>query len=138
MRPGRSLAAPDAFARSVASGEACIPAAQIFVQRERRGTAHAVLAARAEIAKGYDELLVVFTDTPLVRPQTLGRLRKAIAQGAAVAALGFRAADPTGYGRMIIEDGSLLAIREDKDAAREEREIAFCNAGMYLLSIHSW
>ena len=120
----------DAVAQEIQKIE---PAAQVFVQRERRGTAHAVLAARAEVSKGYDELLVVFTDTPLVTPQTLGRLRKAIAQGAAVAALGFRAADPTGYGRMIIEDGSLLAIREDKDAAPEEREIAFCNAGLMAL-----
>ncbi|HXN44175.1 MAG TPA: bifunctional UDP-N-acetylglucosamine diphosphorylase/glucosamine-1-phosphate N-acetyltransferase GlmU [Xanthobacteraceae bacterium] len=109
------------------------PGARIFVQGERRGTAHAVLAARAAIAKGYDCVLVVFTDTPLVRRKTLDRLRGAIADGAAVAALGFRAADPAGYGRLVVEAGTLVAIREDKDASAEERAIAFCNAGLMAL-----
>jgi len=109
------------------------PGAAIFVQRERRGTAHAVLAARKEIAKGYDDILVVFTDTPLVRPQTLERLRGAVAEGAAVAALGFRAADPAGYGRLLVEAGELVAIREEKDASPREREIALCNAGLMAL-----
>jgi len=109
------------------------PKAEIFVQSERRGTAHAVLAARAAIARGYDDILVVFTDTPLVRRETLDRLRGAIADGAAVAALGFRAADPAGYGRLVIRSGELVTIREDKDASAEEREIAFCNAGLMAL-----
>ena len=109
------------------------PQAAIFVQRERRGTAHAVLAAREAIAKGYDDILVVFTDTPLVWPETLDRLRGAIAEGAAVAALGFRAADPTGYGRLLVDAGTLLAIREEKDASPREREIALCNAGLMAL-----
>src|SRR5262245_15210552 len=85
-----------------------VPRARIFVQNERRGTAHAVLAARAAIAGGYDDVLVVFVDTPLVRRKTLDRLRGAIAQGAAVAALGFRPADPAGYGRMVVQSGTLL------------------------------
>ena len=41
-----------------------------------------------------------------------------------MAALGFEAEDPTGYGRLLIEDGSLLAIREHKDATEEERRVA--------------
>lgn len=109
------------------------PTARVFVQSERRGTAHAVLAARAAIAEGFDDILVVFTDTPLVRRKTLERLRAAIAEGAAVAALGFRAADPTGYGRLVIQSGELVTIREDKDTSPEEREIAFCNAGLMAL-----
>jgi bifunctional UDP-N-acetylglucosamine pyrophosphorylase / glucosamine-1-phosphate N-acetyltransferase len=106
------------------------PSARVFVQSERRGTAHAVLTAREAIAEGFDDVVVVFTDTPLVRRETLDRLRGAIADGAAVAALGFRAADPAGYGRLVIRSGELLAIREHKDASAEEREIAFCNAGL--------
>src|ERR1044072_1674032 len=42
------------------------PRAQMFVQRERRGTAHAVLAARTAFERGYDDILVVFADTPLI------------------------------------------------------------------------
>ena len=109
------------------------PTAVVFVQSERRGTAHAVLAAREAIAEGFDDVLVVFTDTPLLRRETVDRLRGAIADGAAVAALGFRAADPAGYGRLVIRSGELVAIREDKDASAEEREIAFCNAGLMAL-----
>jgi len=110
------------------------PGAETFVQTERRGTAHAVLAARTAIAHGADDILVVFADTPLIRAETLRRLRQAIADGAVVAALGFQAADPAGYGRMIVEGGTLIAIREDKDASEAERKITFCNGGVMALA----
>jgi len=108
------------------------PDAEVFVQAERRGTAHAVLAARPAIARGADDILVVFGDTPLITPATLERLRGALGQ-AAVAVLGFRPADPTGYGRLVVEDGQLIAIREDKDASAAERALTFCNAGAMAL-----
>src|ERR1700761_7348219 len=66
--------------------------ADIFVQRERLGTAHAVLAARKAIAQGADDLLVAFGDTPLISAETFARLRAPLGQGAALAVLGFRAA----------------------------------------------
>ena len=107
--------------------------AEIFVQSERRGTAHAVLAARDALTRGADDVVVVFADTPLIAPETLQRLRGALADGAAVAVLGFHAADPTGYGRLIVEGGSLVAIREEKDASPQERAITFCNGGVMAL-----
>src|SRR5215470_4165670 len=88
-----------------------VPSADVYVQAERRGTAHAVLAAEAAIARGYDDLLVVFADTPFVRSATLESLRAPLRGGAAVVVLGFHAIDPTGYGRLIIEGDKLLAIR---------------------------
>src|SRR6266850_2385450 len=97
--------------RVAAAAKEILPAADIFVQAERRGTAHAVLAARAAIARGADDILIVFADTPLVRPQTLAQLREPLAQGKAVAVLGFRPADPAGYGRLIMEGERLIAIR---------------------------
>ncbi len=106
------------------------PGCETFVQSERRGTAHAVLAARAAIARGFDDLLVIFGDTPLVSPQTLLRMRGAVAAGAAVAVLGFRPRDPTGYGRLVIEEGELIAIREEIDASAAERGIDLCNGGL--------
>jgi bifunctional UDP-N-acetylglucosamine pyrophosphorylase/glucosamine-1-phosphate N-acetyltransferase len=112
---------------------AAMPAAKIFVQAERRGTAHAVLAARDAVALGADDILVVFADTPLVRPRTLARLREPLAQGKAVAVLGFRPADPSGYGRLIMEGDRLIAIREHKDASAAERAIPLCNAGLMAL-----
>jgi bifunctional UDP-N-acetylglucosamine pyrophosphorylase / glucosamine-1-phosphate N-acetyltransferase len=121
--------APAAVA--VADGaERVWPGAEIFVQAERRGTAHAVLAAREAIARGFDDLLVIFGDTPLISPQTLIRLRAALAAGAAVAVLGFRPRDPSGYGRLVVENGELTAIREELDASPAERAIGLCNGGL--------
>jgi bifunctional UDP-N-acetylglucosamine pyrophosphorylase / glucosamine-1-phosphate N-acetyltransferase len=112
------------------------PDAATFIQRERIGTAHAVLAARAAIARGADDLLVVFGDTPLISPETFARLRAALNNGAALAVLGFRAADPAGYGRLLIEGDHLVAIREDADATAAERRITLCNAGVMAFDGH--
>jgi bifunctional UDP-N-acetylglucosamine pyrophosphorylase / glucosamine-1-phosphate N-acetyltransferase len=110
------------------------PKAQIFVQEKRLGTAHAVLAARKAIARKPDDILIMFADTPLVQPPTLAALRGALAKGAAVAVLGFRPADPTGYGRLIAEGGNLIAIREERDASASERAITYCNGGLMALA----
>jgi bifunctional UDP-N-acetylglucosamine pyrophosphorylase/glucosamine-1-phosphate N-acetyltransferase len=105
------------------------PRALIRVQTQRLGTAHAVLAARDAIAAGYDDILIAYADIPLVRAATLEGLCEALAQGADVAALGFEARDPNGYGRLVERDGRLLAIRENQDASEAERAIRRCNAG---------
>ncbi|MBV6487686.1 MAG: Bifunctional protein GlmU [Pseudorhodoplanes sp.] len=110
------------------------PDAAIAVQSERRGTAHAVLAARKTIAQGADDILVAFADTPLIRPQTLDRMRAALAEGAAVVVLGFRPRDPSGYGRLVMDGTALSAIREEKDASEAERAITLCNAGLMALA----
>jgi bifunctional UDP-N-acetylglucosamine pyrophosphorylase/glucosamine-1-phosphate N-acetyltransferase len=110
-----------------------IPGAETFVQSARRGTAHAALAAKAAIARGADDVLIIFGDTPLIRPQTLTRLRAALTDGAAVAVLGFRPADPAGYGRLVMNGQELLAIREEVDASESERKIPLCNGGLMAL-----
>jgi len=120
----------DAVAKEAAR---IVPGAEIVRQMQRLGTAHAVLAARDALARGFDDVLVVFADTPLVRAETLSRLRAAIADGAAVAVAGFTPADPTGYGRLIIDDGRLVAIREHNDATEAERAIRLCNGGLMAL-----
>jgi bifunctional UDP-N-acetylglucosamine pyrophosphorylase/glucosamine-1-phosphate N-acetyltransferase len=106
------------------------PEAASFVQRERLGTAHAVLAAREAIRRGASDLLVVFGDTPLISAATLERLREPLNKGAAVAVLAFRAADPTGYGRLLVDGNRLISIREQAEATAEERAINLCNAGV--------
>lgn len=110
-----------------------IPQAEIAKQIQRLGTAHAVLAARKSLERSFDDVLVVFADTPLVRAETLLRLREALATGAAVAVAGFTPADPTGYGRLIVKDGKLIAIREHNDASEAERKITLCNGGLMAL-----
>ncbi len=107
---------------------------EIFVQEQRLGTGHAVLAARAAIERGYDDILVMFGDTPLVEPAVLLEARRRLAEGAAVAVVGFRPHNPAGYGRLIVVDGKLVAIREDKDASAAEKEIGFCNGGLMAIA----
>ena len=118
----------------IAEASRVMPGAETFVQRERRGTADAVLAAKAAIAKGVDDVLVVYGDTPFIRAQTLERLRAPLADGAAVAALAFRPSDPTGYGRLITKGKDLIAIREEADASAAERAIGLCNGGIMALA----
>jgi bifunctional UDP-N-acetylglucosamine pyrophosphorylase/glucosamine-1-phosphate N-acetyltransferase len=106
------------------------PEARTYVQRERLGTAHAVLAAREAIADGANDILIAFGDTPLIDTATFERLRTALKDGAALAVLGFRAADPAGYGRLLVEGNELVAIREHADASEAERTVTLCNAGV--------
>ncbi len=103
-------------------------------QTERLGTANAVLAAADVIDRGFDDVMVIFGDTPLVGEETLRRARAALADGADVAVIGFRTDNPDGYGRLIEENGELIAIREHRDASEEERQIDLCNGGLMAFS----
>ncbi len=105
-----------------------------FVQAERLGTAHAVLSARDAIREGWDDVLVLFGDTPLVRADTLDRARRHLADGAAICVVGFQTSQPTGYGRLVMSGDELVAIREEKDASDAERRIELCNAGVMAIA----
>ncbi len=104
------------------------PGAGVHVQTERLGTAHAVLSAKAALQNGND-LIVAFGDTPLLRAETFRLLADAV-RDSAVAVLGFRPKNPHGYGRLVEQNGNLVAIREEKDASDAERKITLCNAGI--------
>jgi bifunctional UDP-N-acetylglucosamine pyrophosphorylase / glucosamine-1-phosphate N-acetyltransferase len=116
--PGREDVAKEA--------RAAHPGASIHVQAERLGTAHAVLQARSVLAEDCGVAIVLFADTPLVRAETIMKLAEAVRSGAAVAVLAFRAADPTGYGRVLTGPDGVLAIREHKDATEDERRTTLC------------
>jgi bifunctional UDP-N-acetylglucosamine pyrophosphorylase / glucosamine-1-phosphate N-acetyltransferase len=107
---------------------------EAFYQKERLGTGNAVLAARAAIERGYDDVLVVFGDTPLITATPLLEARAALAAGSDVVVIGFRTLDPTGYGRLLMQGEELTAIREHKDATEAERQIQFCNGGLMALN----
>lgn len=109
------------------------PGASVFVQAERKGTAHAVLHAESALATDPAVVIVLFADTPLVRAETIARMHDAITRGAGVAVLAFRAADPTGYGRVLTGPDGVSAIREHKDASETERTVDLCNAGLMAL-----
>jgi bifunctional UDP-N-acetylglucosamine pyrophosphorylase/glucosamine-1-phosphate N-acetyltransferase len=108
-----------------------VPEAEIFVQENQLGTAHAVLAARAAIAAHAGDVVVLFADTPLLQASTLSHLRARLDTETPLAVLGFHAADPAGYGRLVTDpSGALLAVREDKDASEAERNITLCCSGV--------
>ncbi len=110
-----------------------LPEARIFVQRERLGTGHAVLSARAALSDRLDDVIVAYADTPLVTVETFAKLRAPLAEGAAVVVMAFEARDPTGYGRLVMAGDQLLAIREHKDASEAERAITLCNGGLMAI-----
>jgi bifunctional UDP-N-acetylglucosamine pyrophosphorylase/glucosamine-1-phosphate N-acetyltransferase len=105
------------------------PDARVVEQAERLGTGHAVLAAAPVVEPG-DEVVVLYGDTPLVEPATIGRMRAALEGGADVAVLGFRTPAPTGYGRLLLDGDRLVAIVEEKDADAATRAIDLCNSGI--------
>lgn len=111
-----------------------LPEVRLFTQNQRRGTAHAVLQAEAMIAEGASAVVILFGDTPLVRPETIRSLLAALDEpGVGVAVMGFDAQNPKGYGRLLMKGASLLGIREEKDASAEERAITLCNGGVMAL-----
>jgi len=117
-----------------AAAEGFAPQARFFEQTERLGTAHAVLAARDAIGQGFDDLMVVFGDTPLLEAEELAAARQRLAdEGAAVVVLGFRPDAPGAYGRLVERDGKLMAIREAKDCTAAELDIDFCNSGLMVI-----
>jgi bifunctional UDP-N-acetylglucosamine pyrophosphorylase/glucosamine-1-phosphate N-acetyltransferase len=109
----------------------------VAIQTEQRGTGHAVAAAREALGPiTADTVLVVYGDTPLLRPDTLRSLVAARrAYDAAVAVLGMRPADPGAYGRLVVDaDGTLSAIVEAADATPEELQIGLCNSGVMAIA----
>jgi len=101
------------------------------VQPNQSGTGDAVRAA-LPVLEGMRNgtVLVLFGADPLIRSETLTDMVEAREAGATVVVLGFRAGDPSGYGRLILDKaGSLQAIVEDKDATEQQRSIDLCNAG---------
>ncbi|MGB8734926.1 MAG: bifunctional UDP-N-acetylglucosamine diphosphorylase/glucosamine-1-phosphate N-acetyltransferase GlmU [Rhodomicrobium sp.] len=103
---------------------------RFFEQKERLGTAHAVLMAREALEGETGSVLVLYGDTPLVTPESLKAIAQGLESGASVVVAGFNAKDPKGYGRLITEGGELVAIREEKDATPEERGITLSNSGI--------
>jgi bifunctional UDP-N-acetylglucosamine pyrophosphorylase/glucosamine-1-phosphate N-acetyltransferase len=111
------------------AAKALDPEVDIVLQAERRGTGHAVRQTAPLLADTPGDTIVLYGDTPFVRPETLGRMMQARARHAVVF-LGFTAPDPARYGRMVTRGEELLRIVEFKDATAEERRLTLCNSGV--------
>ena len=109
------------------------PEATIVLQEEQLGTGHAAMQAREALAGFEGDAIVMFGDTPFISQDTLERMAEARAKHDVVV-LGFNAADPAKYGRLVTEGDTLLRIVEFKDASDEERAITLCNSGVLCAS----
>ena len=102
----------------------------IFSQLERLGTGHAVRQARDAFANASGNVVVLYADNPLVSSGTVQAITSRLDDGADIVVVGYRPADPTNLGRLLTQDGRLLAIREHRDATEEERRIGLANSGI--------
>ncbi|GGA22331.1 bifunctional UDP-N-acetylglucosamine diphosphorylase/glucosamine-1-phosphate N-acetyltransferase GlmU [Neptunicoccus cionae] len=103
----------------------------IVTQDEQLGTAHAVQQARDALADFDGDVVVLYGDTPFIREETLQDMLSARQSGAGIVVLGFEAAAPGRYGRLVLDQsGGLARIVEAKDASAEELAITLCNSGV--------
>ena len=106
----------------------------VFVtQAEPQGTGHAVLQAKDCLAGQASTVLVLYGDTPLIRPETLCHMvDRHRTEGAALTLLTFWPEDVTGYGRIVRHPatGQVVAVVEEREATAQEREIREVNSGI--------
>ncbi|OWV45762.1 bifunctional UDP-N-acetylglucosamine diphosphorylase/glucosamine-1-phosphate N-acetyltransferase GlmU [Mameliella alba] len=105
------------------------PDLSVVEQAEQLGTGHAVRIALPALEGFEGDVVVLYGDTPFISPDTLEAMRAARATHDVVV-LGFEAADPARYGRLVIDGDDLIKIVEFKDATDEERDITLCNSGV--------
>ncbi len=106
---------------------------QIAHQAKQKGTAHAVAQAAPALANFDGDVIVLYGDTPFISSETLARMCEA-RQSHDVVVLGFEAADPGRYGRLVMQGDTLEKIVEFKDADDAIRTITFCNSGVIAAS----
>ncbi|AVW91626.1 bifunctional UDP-N-acetylglucosamine diphosphorylase/glucosamine-1-phosphate N-acetyltransferase GlmU [Celeribacter baekdonensis] len=140
------------FAHALASGSALDPARTVVVvghggdqvareahkinediliarQDEQLGTAHAVLQAKEALVGFEGDVFILYGDTPFVSEETILRMAEA-RNSHDVVVLGFEAADPGRYGRLVRDGDTLTRIVEYKDATEAECAITLCNSGL--------
>ena len=100
------------------------------LQTEQLGTGHAMQQAAPFFADD-ENILMVYGDGPMITPETLQKLIDAKPENG-VAVLTVVLDNPTGYGRILRENGKVVGIVEQKDASPEQREIREINTGVLV------
>jgi bifunctional UDP-N-acetylglucosamine pyrophosphorylase / glucosamine-1-phosphate N-acetyltransferase len=108
------------------------------LQAEQRGTGHALMVAKEALA-GYDHVIVLSGDAPLITQETIERLRDFHLQDrAAMTLLSADLEDPTGYGRVLRKSAhspEVLAVVEEKAASPAQKKMREINSGFYVFSV---
>lgn len=130
LEPERVVVVTSVGAENVCAAVQPYPTA---VQAEQRGTGHAVLQAKQQMASFNGDVLILFGGDPLITPETMKKLldRRRGDDDPAVVVLGFRPPEPGLYGRLIVDGaGRLQAILEARDATPEQLATDLCNSGV--------
>jgi len=112
------------------------PEAICVRQDQQLGTGHAVLQAADALADFDGDAIVLYGDTPFISGDTLRAMQEARARFDVVV-LGFEAADPGRYGRLILQGDRLVKIVEAKDATEAELAVVTCNSGLMAMDARS-
>lgn len=102
------------------------------LQAEQLGTGHAMQQAAPFFADD-ENIVMLYGDAPLITAETLQKLIAAKPENG-IALLTAHLDDPTGYGRIIRQDGNVVAIVEQKDASPEQLAIQEVNTGVMVSS----
>lgn len=124
--------APEVTKAALAFDEAC----DCVLQQPQLGTAHAVTQAAPLLADAVGDAIVLYGDTPFIRPETLQQMLAARVDHAVVI-LGSTPKDPARYGRLITDGDELLKIVEYKDATEAERATRLCNSGVVCADVQT-
>ena len=108
---------------------------RVVEQADQLGTAHAVTMAASVLDGATGDAVVLYGDTPFIRPETLTAMSHTRKDGADIVVLGFKAADPARYGRLLTDGDTLTRIVEWKDATEVERAITLCNSGVIMAEV---
>lgn len=130
LEPEKTIVVAGHGAEAVgAAASAYDETAEVVLQTEQLGTAHAVAQAKEALRDFDGDAIVLYGDTPFISPATLQAMCDARAAHDVIV-LGFVAHDPGRYGRLVMQGKSLSKIVEFKDASDEERAITLCNSGV--------
>ncbi|MEZ5997893.1 MAG: bifunctional UDP-N-acetylglucosamine diphosphorylase/glucosamine-1-phosphate N-acetyltransferase GlmU [Hyphomonas sp.] len=107
------------------------PDAVMAFQDPPMGTGHAVRCAEDALGDFQGDMVVLYGDSPMIPAVAIDDLFASLEDGAALGVLGFDAADPGLYGRLIVSHSSdLEAIVEAREATPEQLKITLCNSGV--------
>jgi bifunctional UDP-N-acetylglucosamine pyrophosphorylase/glucosamine-1-phosphate N-acetyltransferase len=110
---------------------------QFIEQTEQRGTGHAIQQARRAV-EGYEDVIVLSGDVPLIRPETIAKIRDFHLQhAAAMTVLTAAPKDLTGYGRVIRKSSNSAEIREivePKALTSKMAKAREINSGIYAFT----
>ena len=104
------------------------------IQKPQKGTGHAVMVGMEKVPANAASVVVLSGDVPCLNSKTLRALVDYHRESKpAATVLTFCPPDPTGYGRIIRNEGDqVLKIVEHKDLRGSQKEIDECNSGIYV------